>query len=81
MIKIPTEFQYFLNNSIGVMVDFCDMSNEMLRYLISRCASSHGKLRIMHMDVRRAYFYASATRDLFIEIPSEDWEEGDEMRV
>ena len=35
----------------------------------------------MAVDVKRAYFYAPATRDLFIRIPKEDKEEGDEGMV
>ena len=33
------------------------------------------------MDVKRAYFYAPATRPLFVHIPKEDREEGDEGMV
>ncbi len=32
-------------------------------------------------DVRRAYFYAAATREVYVTIPEEDREEGDEARV
>ena len=35
----------------------------------------------MSNDVSRAYFYAPTTRAIYIEIPQEDWEPGDEMRV
>ena len=35
----------------------------------------------MTIDVRRAYFYALAQRPVFIEIPIEDWEEGDDHRA
>ena len=35
----------------------------------------------MAVVVKRAYFYAPATRDLFIKIPKEDKEEGDEGMV
>ena len=35
----------------------------------------------MAIDVRRAYFYAKATRPVYIEIPIEDYEPGDEGRV
>ena len=35
----------------------------------------------MAIDVKRAYFYAPATRPLFIHIPKEDREEGDEKMV
>eukprot|EP00973_Karenia_brevis_P012895 1749607-Karenia_brevis.AAC.1 len=35
----------------------------------------------MTNDVKRAYFYAAATREIFIEIPAEDREPGDEAKV
>ena len=35
----------------------------------------------MAIDVKWAYFYARATRLLFIHIPKEDKEEGDEKKV
>jgi hypothetical protein len=35
----------------------------------------------MAVDVRRAYFYAPATRPVYIKIPPEDYAEGDENRV
>ena len=38
-------------------------------------------LRIGIFDVSRAYFYAPGTRPLFINLPDEDWEEGDEGLV
>ena len=37
--------------------------------------------RIGAIDVSRAYFYAKRTRALYIQIPDEDWEPGDEGRV
>ena len=36
---------------------------------------------MMAADVRRAYFYAKVRRPVYIEIPAEDWEPGDEMRI
>jgi hypothetical protein len=53
---------------------------ESLRYIVSRCASRRGNL-IMAIDVKRAYFYAPVTRDVFIEIPADDFQPGDEHRV
>ena len=35
----------------------------------------------MTNDVSRAYFYAPATRPIYIKIPDEDWEPGDEENV
>ena len=36
---------------------------------------------MLHVDVRRAYFYAAANRSIYNGIPVEDWDEGDENRV
>ena len=44
---------------------------EHLRYLVSRCASSQlgsEKTKLMVQDVKEAYFYAPATRDLYVEL-------------
>ena len=38
-------------------------------------------LRLAAIDVKRAYFYAPAQREVHIEIPAEDREPGDEHRV
>ena len=32
------------------------------------------------VDVRRAYFYARARRKVYVELPPEDWQAGDEER-
>ena len=39
-----------------------------------------GKMRLIHVDVRRAYFHAPSRRDTFITIPVEDQEYGDHLR-
>ena len=47
---------------------------EYLRYLVSRCASSQlgpERTKLMVQDVKKAYFYAPATRDVYIELPPE----------
>ena len=47
---------------------------EFLRYLVSRCASSQfgsRKTKLMVQDVKKAYFYAPATRDVYVELPPE----------
>ncbi len=60
---------------------------ESLRVILSIAAgrqSSPSRRRryiVMANDVKRAYFYAPATRAVFIEIPPEDFEDGDEGRV
>ena len=60
---------------------------ESLRMILSICAqhqSSHyasDNFVIMTNDVKRAYFHAPVTRPVFIKIPDEDLEPGDENRV
>ena len=52
---------------------------ESLRVICSTCASHQDRqdpYRIMSVDVRRAYFYAKATRPVYKEIPIEDFEPG-----
>ena len=47
---------------------------EYLRYLVSRCASSQlgpNKTKLMLQDVKKAYFYAPATRDVYVELQPE----------
>ena len=54
---------------------------EFIRYLISRCASSQwttSPTRIMVNDVKKAYFNAPATRRVFVALPPEDVEPGEE---
>ena len=57
---------------------------EALKAVLSICASSQYKKkphRLVSIDVSRAFFYAKAQRPVFIEIPIEDWELGDDERV
>ena len=60
---------------------------ESLRYIVSTCASNQlhaepaERYCLMSNDVKRAYFYAPSTRPIFIQIPEEDREEGDEDMV
>lgn len=57
---------------------------EALRMIFSICASNqHGKdpYRILSSDIKRAYFFARAKGPIFIEIPIEDREPGDESKV
>ena len=57
---------------------------ESLRVICSTCASNQDRqdpYRIMSVDVRRAYFYAKATRPVYIEIHIEDFKPGDEGKV
>ena len=53
---------------------------ESLRFILSMCASRPDH-RVMAIDVKRAYFYAPTTRPIYVEIPAEDREEGDEDKV
>ncbi len=60
---------------------------ESLRMILSICAmhqsDSDGdeNFVVMSNDIKRAYFHAPATRPVYIAIPDEDWEDGDEARV
>ena len=53
---------------------------ESLRYLTSACArqgeQGRGDIRMMFNDVKRAYFFAPATREVYVELPGEDASEG-----
>ena len=52
---------------------------EYIKYLVSRAASGQHKAqldRIMLQDIGKAYFHAPATRDIYIELPTEDAQEG-----
>ena len=37
-------------------------------------------MRMMYADVSRAYFYAKAVRPVYVELPEEDKEPGDQNR-
>ena len=60
---------------------------ESLKLIMARCASRQmhrekgERFLIMSNDVKRAYFYAEAPRPLYIDIPEEDREPGDEGMV
>ena len=41
-------------------------------------SSGSAGICVMHNDVSRAYFHAPAVREVFVEIVSEDFDEGDE---
>ena len=54
---------------------------EVIKLLIAKCAMGQGSnrpLRIATVDVRRAYFYVRAQMIIYVEIPAEDWNAGDE---
>ena len=57
---------------------------EALRIICAMCANNQARqdpFRIMSVDVRRAYFYAKVTRPVYIEIPVEDRQPGDETMI
>ena len=57
---------------------------ETIKILVSMCANGQNRrkpLRMAVIDIKRAYFYAPVKRDVFIKIPKEDFEPGDEDRV
>ena len=57
---------------------------ETLCLMCSLCASNQSRrqpYKLMAVDVNRTYFYAPARRGIYIEIPMEDLQSGDETRV
>ena len=54
---------------------------EGVKLVVSQVASS-GKQDtvLLIVDVRRAYFYAKSTRRVFVELPIEDYQPGDESK-
>ena len=57
---------------------------ETIKYLVAKCAMGQRRsqpLRMGIVDVRRAYFYAKASRPIYIEVPLEDRKPGDEDKV
>ena len=57
---------------------------ESLRVICALSASHHDRedpFVILSVDVKRAYFYAKSTRPIYVEIPVEDYEPGDELNV
>ena len=55
---------------------------EAMRFIVSHAATlSESSRCIMVNDISRAYFNAKAARDLYVEIPAEDREPGDENMV
>ena len=55
--------------------------SECLRLMLSLLASTRKQgAGLMYADVSRAYFYAKAKRPVYVKLPEEDLEEGDEHR-
>ena len=55
--------------------------SECLRLLLSMLASGRSRgITLMYADVSRAYFYAKAERPVYVKLPAEDMQPGDEQR-
>ena len=57
---------------------------ESLRCIVSKCASNRvgsGRFCILSSDIKRAYSYAKAIRPVYLEIPVEDRQPGDEGMI
>ena len=51
-----------------------------MRLLCSICASNQWRARpyrMVSIDVKRPYLYAAARKEIYIEIPMENWQPGD----
>lgn len=54
---------------------------DALKLMMSMAASAEEQgVRIMCIDISRAYFHGPAVRPVFVEIAAEDWEVGDEEK-
>ena len=54
---------------------------EAMKLVISNAASQDGPWHnrvLMAIDIKRAYFYAKSIRDTYVELPKEDYQNGDE---
>ena len=51
---------------------------EAVKFVISHAASGGENRALMIIDIRHAYFNAPTRRPVYVEIPPEDWEDGDE---
>ncbi len=52
------------------------MSIAVTRGLGRGVGDKQGRLKLDFIDVKRAYFHAPATREIYIKLPDEDGEEG-----
>ena len=52
----------------------------IMSWVASRGEFGKGEVGLMYVDVRRAYFNAAVKREVYIQIPKEDFEEGDENK-
>ena len=51
--------------------------SECLKLCLHRLAGNR-KQKMLYADVSRAYFYAASSRAVYVKLPGEDWEEGDD---
>ena len=54
----------------------CLFSHVMSQYARGRCKKTSDKLKLMFVDVSRAYFYAPSRRPVYVNLPDEDYEPG-----
>lgn len=54
--------------------------SECLRMCLSSLATRDKDYKLLYLHVSRAFFYAKAVRPVFVKLPDEDIEEGDEHR-
>ena len=57
---------------------------EMLKVLMSYCAQNQDgghPIRLATIDIKRAYFYAQARRDVYVKVPEEDFELRTDQRM
>ena len=54
----------------------CLFSYVMSTYARGRCRKGSDKLKLLFVDVSRAYFYAPARRPVYVNLPDEDYEPG-----
>ena len=54
--------------------------SECLKMVRRRLATNGRGYKLLYLDVSRAFFYARAVRPVYVKLPDEDKEEGDEHR-
>ena len=50
---------------------------ECLKLLLNKMAAKKGQVKLVYADVSRAYFYAKASRPVYVELPEEDKDDND----
>ena len=70
------------NDSPDPSLFACTPPLEAMEFIIHQAATTMKEPQcIIMVDVKRAYFNAEATRDIFVEIPKEDRVSGDEAKI